>query len=173
MAQTTVTASAVKRDTGKIFNCGNVATTRFSNLTLATGLNAVRKSALPIVSTTLGNAKIVSAVSFPFLTSGRPICMGNSYTTSLGGVANTTLKNAGADSGHRANTRIETIHQTTLLNWTYTTSTQKLTYVLSNSTGSFLTDNVSRPTAAIPGRLVFQIGSNTPYVTSYKPRSSL
>jgi hypothetical protein len=120
-----------------------------------------------------GVAKGVAAGRLNKVTEGEYIIRRHSSTIS--GVANTSLRSGGSDTGQR-----DSIHFTETGRKTFLTGISKTrdsegniltTYTRSTSATTFATDNVAHPTRATPGRLVIKQPKPVPVASSYSKKT--
>ncbi len=167
----TVPASSTKNDSGKLTKAGTVASSRWSNQTnldnAYLGLNPIQ------VNSGNGIAKIVSAGNFATMTKGRYII--RKVTSTIAGVANTTLLTGASDFGERQSiNKIESVRNTFLhaLTWTSDKDGQPTySFTKTDSLDNFAQDDAARPSLAVPGELVYRTGSPSVTLADYSEKT--
>ena len=185
MATQTATGSGPTRNNGgTIVAAGNVNTTSGPvkvDLSLQEqavqddeyGSKVVLSSGTSGSSGNLGTYTPVSAGTFAYQQVAGTYLMRRQSTT-IGGVANTTLNSGASDYGTRKNPLLlettRTYGSGVTQSWNYVTGAITKG---GNAGGlaSFSNDHAARPTAAIPGELVYMYGAIVPQQADYKPRT--
>ena len=182
--QTATGAGSTRNNGGTIVAAGNVNTTSgpvkvdLSLLEQAVdddkyGSKVVLSSGTAGSSGNLGTAEPVSAGTFAYTQVAGAYVMRRQSTT-IGGVANTTLNTGASDYGTRQNPLVlettRTYGSGVTQSWNYVTGAITKGGN-SGGTADFGTDEAARPTNAIPGELVYMQGALVPNQADYKPRT--
>lgn len=169
---TAVTDSSTNNNGGTLRHAGTIASTLFQNQTL--GTVPVDSNYLVKQSQYVGAGKIVSAGDFNLLTANEYVIRRVSST--LAGVANTSLLSGASDFGHRhAIHKIERVRGTFLqgLSWTVSGEDSPVyTKTLSQSETVFANDEAARPSLATPGELVYRTGGPEPFMDDYEAKTT-
>lgn len=169
---------------GTVLNGGNVA----SNSPVTNNLTVLNTTVLPgdtkpylavspAESSNIGTRKANSSRAFANMEAGEYI--GKVITAKVGGVANTTPANTGAEYGHREPINIWrgyfnkgdlTINDSTGV-YSYAGGSRVQPSGIDGGVG-IGEDVAANPSNAVPGRLVIRVGSPDPVQSSYKARTS-
>ena len=151
--------AAQKVDSGVIINGGNIASNRSVAKTPAEILERPLSIGSRVVDIT-GVDKALTAGDFAKMTAGSYVM--RRVTTTLAGVANTTLLTGASDFGRRSNNSNLTVRFTKLA--TYSGLTGAATYTDYNYA---LTDDAANPTRAIPGEFTIKEHGGDPTNKDY------
>lgn len=182
MATTTVKASGGGNDGGSILHAGNIASTRWNNITLAENATDfpqphVVQAVSPNSSGNLGTLKAISAGNFGQMEAGQYVA--KIIGTKIAGQTNTFLRSGAADTGTRrpihfarGNRRYSLTDVSALSGVvTYGGSDAAFTYV-DPETGSAV-NNEPMPTDAVPGKLVYMHTGANPTQDTYSARTGV
>lgn len=165
-------SSTSKNNSGVVVYGGNTTRTDFA-VKNSTGDNNTRVNGTgPKITNGSGLNKALSAGTFAVMTAGLYVI--RKITTTLAGVANTSILSGASDFGHRLPIAFKESQRTTFLSGlSWAANPGKLpTYTLtkSNLNTSYGNDNAARPTLAIPGELTYIVGK-TPINDDYKAKT--
>jgi len=163
-----VTSTSTKNNRGIAINAGS-STAKVGKLIL--GVSQVNTGSIVVDRETADKA--ISAGVFAYGTQ-RPISTRLSVVIGSGS-SNALLSGAGVPSQIRSVHKIESrrvVRKSTAMRAGYfNLLTGKFTTNPTSATDSLGTDNAASPTRAVPGRLVYKLGSYTPVGVNYKAKT--
>lgn len=179
-----VSGANVKNDGATVLHAGNIGSSRFTNLSLATTLDNLSKygsqvieAVSPAESSNLGTLKPLSDGVFGQMETGEYV--GKVIGTRIAQTNSSFLRSCGAETSSRTMLHYaKGNYRYDITGWSYTTGAatkggnagDSFTYV-DPETGNTLTSE-AEPTADIPGRLVYKEAKNLPVQDTYKPRTA-
>lgn len=167
-----VSNTSTRNDRGVIRRGGNIASTKFVAQNELGAAGDMYASGVKMTNLS-GLAKAVSAGTFAVMEVGAYIM--RKVTSTLAGVANTTIQSGASDFGNRnAIHKIENVRGTFLsgLSWTKDHDGQPTyTFTKSETHTALGNDDAARPSLAVPGELVYVVGK-TPVQDDYKAKTS-
>lgn len=181
MATQAVTSGAPNNDGGTILHAGNVASTRFSNMSLST--NAVEAGNTFAVqagageSGNLGTLKALSAGVFGSMEEGKYVA--KILGTRIAQTDNTFLRSGAGDAGNRRAIHVARgdeqydLFEFSALSGSATYGANRgvaFSYI-NVSTGAALSHE-QLPTDAVPGELVYMVKGSSPTQDDYKARTN-
>lgn len=181
MATTTVSGSGKRNDGGTILHAGNIASSRWDNLTLAVNTDRFHYgSKLP----DSGNSRLGTHAIYSGGNYATPQVAGNYIgffinNRTLAGVAKDFLKNPSAGNFHQPIPKKETARRLDEDSWDYVTGTvtkggnEGVSYDMLNPIGGGSSaDSAANPTNAVPGELVYMVTGKIPTQDDYEARYS-